>query len=103
MLPGVTTRNNLLKFWKIINMSINTPNGVSVIIPTINRADVLIDTINDILLQDFGDFEIIVVDQSEQVNEKALQVMAESPIPQQGYIALYLFQQSYHPDNSIVL
>lgn len=62
-------------------MSITTFNGVSVIIPTINRADVLIDTINDILLQDFDNFEIIVVDQSEQVNEEALRIMTKSIVP----------------------
>lgn len=70
-------------------MSINTPDGVSVIIPTINRADVLIDTINDILLQDFDNFELIVVDQSEQVNEKALQIMAKSTIPHRYFKAKF--------------
>ena len=43
--------------------------GVSVVIPTINRAEVLLDTIADIIKQKFDDFEVIVVDQSDEINE----------------------------------
>lgn len=52
-----------------------TPNGVSVIIPTINRAEVLLDTLEDILKQNFESFEVIIVDQSDQINEKAIQLL----------------------------
>ena len=59
----------------------NIPQGVSVIIPTINRAEVLLDTIADMLKQDFNDFEIIVVDQSDEINEKVLSLLAASSVP----------------------
>lgn len=55
--------------------------GVSVVIPTINRAEVLLDTISDILKQDFDDFEVIVVDQSDEINQKALALLADAAVP----------------------
>lgn len=56
-------------------------NGVSVVIPTINRAEVLLDTIEDILKQDFDNFEVIVVDQSDDINDRALKLLAKSEVP----------------------
>jgi glycosyltransferase involved in cell wall biosynthesis len=41
---------------------------VSVIIPTLNRYDYLKDVLEDLELQDYQNFEVIVVDQSEPVN-----------------------------------
>ena len=42
-------------------------NGISVIIPTLNRTNFLVNTIEDLLLQECSfPFEIIVVDQSNQ-------------------------------------
>ncbi|HKJ95802.1 MAG TPA: glycosyltransferase family A protein [Gammaproteobacteria bacterium] len=41
------------------------PNGVSVVIPTLDRADVLLDTVGDLTRQDFSEYELIIVDQSE--------------------------------------
>jgi glycosyltransferase involved in cell wall biosynthesis len=38
--------------------------SISVAIPTLNREEVLVDTIHDVLSQDFDNFELIVVDQS---------------------------------------
>lgn len=55
--------------------------GVSVIIPTINRAEVLLDTIKDILKQDFTDFEVIVVDQSDDINRNAIELLKNSSVP----------------------
>lgn len=55
--------------------------GVSVIIPTINRAEVLLDTIKDILKQDFTDFEVIVVDQSDDINNDAVELLKNSSVP----------------------
>lgn len=46
--------------------------GVSVVIPTINRATVLLDTLRDMLAQDFEDYEILIVDQSDEVNRDVL-------------------------------
>ncbi len=42
--------------------------GVSVVIPTLNRDGFLYDSINDMIKQDYPKFEIIVVDQSKNVN-----------------------------------
>lgn len=45
-------------------------NGISVIIPTLNRVGCLLDTVGYILSQDFKyPYEIIIVDQSQQVNQ----------------------------------
>lgn len=59
---------------------INVPNGISVVIPTINRPEVLIDTINDILQQDFENFEVIIVDQSDEVNHKAINLLTKTTV-----------------------
>jgi len=60
---------------------IGTLHGVSVVIPTINRAEVLLDTIRDLLYQNFDNWELIVVDQSEEANSKALALLRNSKIP----------------------
>lgn len=65
------------------------PEGVSVVIPTINRAVVLLDTIGDLLKQDFESFEIIVVDQSEEINERALELLRASSVPSRYYKAYF--------------
>jgi glycosyltransferase involved in cell wall biosynthesis len=39
---------------------------VSLIIPTYNRENALVNTIGDCLSQDFKDLEIIVIDQTKQ-------------------------------------
>ena len=67
----------------------NKYNGVSVIIPTINRDLVLLDTISDILKQDFEYFEIIVVDQSEIINQKAIDLMNASEVDTNYYKAKF--------------
>lgn len=54
--------------------------GVSVVIPTINRAEVLLDTITDIIKQNFDDFEVIVVDQSDEINEKAVMLLRSATV-----------------------
>lgn len=45
--------------------------GISVVIPTMNRSGVLLDTLADLSVQDFEDFEVIVVDQSDKTNKSA--------------------------------
>ncbi|WP_201499267.1 glycosyltransferase family 2 protein [Psychrobacter arenosus] len=55
-------------------------NGVSVVIPTIDRAEVLIDTLKDIINQDFVNYEIIVIDQSDEINFKAIEFLDSSKI-----------------------
>jgi len=61
------------------------PIGVSVVIPTINRADVLLDTVRDMLAQDFDDYEILIVDQSDEVNNDVLRLARESQSPRVRY------------------
>lgn len=56
-------------------------SGISVVIPTINRAEVLVDTVKDLLEQDFDRYEIIVVDQSNEINEVVVGLLHESPVP----------------------
>lgn len=59
---------------------IKVPNGVSLVIPTINRPEVLLDTIRDVLKQDFVNFEVIVVDQSDEINHKAIELLTKTSI-----------------------
>ena len=53
--------------------------GVSVVIPTLNRDKFLYDSINDMLNQDFDTYEILVVDQSDNINEKVEGLVKNSP------------------------
>ena len=43
---------------------------VSIIVPTYNREESLINTLNCLLNQTYTDYEIIVVDQNEKTDEK---------------------------------
>lgn len=43
---------------------------VSVVIPTLERPEVLLNTLEDLLRQNYPNFEIIVVDQSDKINRK---------------------------------
>ncbi len=51
--------------------------SISVVIPTMNRAEVLLDTLRDIRGQEFPDFELVVVDQSDTPNEAARALLAD--------------------------
>lgn len=44
--------------------------GVSVVIPTLNRDGFLYDSISDMIKQDYPTFEIIIVDQSDNLNNE---------------------------------
>lgn len=52
---------------------------VSVIIPTLNRNDILINTLKDLLLQDYPDFEIVVIDQTEQTRPELMDFIKKYP------------------------
>jgi GT2 family glycosyltransferase len=67
--------------------SLNGPRGVSVVIPTIERAAVLLDTIRDLLQQNFDDWEIVVVDQSDDVNDEAIALLKQATVPARYYKA----------------
>ena len=56
------------------------PQGISVVIPTMNRALVLIDTLRDMQNQSFQNYEIIVVDQSDVPNAEAAALLADSGV-----------------------
>ncbi len=45
---------------------------VSVVIPTLGREKILLNTLRDLLNQDYPNFEIIVVDQSDEINKQVL-------------------------------
>ena len=45
---------------------------VSVIIPTLNRSEVLLQTVKDVLRQDYPNFELIVVDQTERPKQEVI-------------------------------
>ncbi|MEA1081435.1 glycosyltransferase family 2 protein [Marinobacter qingdaonensis] len=55
-------------------------DGVSVVIPTLDRAEVLVDTVKDLLAQDFECYELIVVDQSERINEAVVELLKKSNV-----------------------
>ncbi len=55
---------------------------ISVIIPTYGREKILIDSIKDVLQQDYPDFEVLVIDQTQNheiETERFLQDLANSP------------------------
>ncbi len=52
--------------------------GVSVVIPTLNRDGYLGDSIRDMLAQEYPVFEIIVVDQSENVSDEIKALITEN-------------------------
>lgn len=53
--------------------------GVSVVIPTLNRDEFLYDSINDMLKQEYDKYEILVVDQSDNINEKLEELIKAHP------------------------
>lgn len=53
--------------------------SVSVVIPTLNRDDFLMDAIHDMLQQDYLDYDIIVVDQSNNTPEKIRKLVTLNP------------------------
>lgn len=65
------------------------PRGVSVVIPTLNRELVLMDTVRDLFKQEFDDWELIIVDQSDEVNCALLELLHESPVPARYFKAQF--------------
>lgn len=57
------------------------PTGISVVIPTMNRAAVLLDTLRDLQNQTFRNYEVIVVDQSDEPNPEAEALLAAYDVP----------------------
>ncbi|OQW50286.1 MAG: hypothetical protein A4S09_00390 [Proteobacteria bacterium SG_bin7] len=52
-----------------------TSESVSVVIPTLNRSDCLYQTVVDLLAQTWGNFEIVIVDQSAERDEKVISLL----------------------------
>jgi GT2 family glycosyltransferase len=57
----------------------NQKQGVSIVVPTLNRGSCLIDTLNDLLAQDYQPIEILVVDQSTEDNPALLDLTRKYP------------------------
>ncbi|MCE6949620.1 glycosyltransferase family 2 protein [Cereibacter sphaeroides] len=57
------------------------PTGISVVIPTMNRAAVLLDTLRDLQNQTFRNYEVIVVDQSDEPNPEAEALLPVFDVP----------------------
>ena len=57
------------------------PEGISVVIPTMNRAAVLLDTLRDLQTQTLRNYELIVVDQSDEPNLEAEALLANFGAP----------------------
>lgn len=58
-------------------------DGISVIIPTLNRTEFVLHTLDDLMHQDFaGNYEVLVVDQSDREDEaiKAFAATAAHPV-----------------------
>jgi len=53
----------------------NQNQGITVIVPTLNRGSFLLDTLNDLLAQDHRPLEILVVDQSNASDAALLEVV----------------------------
>lgn len=51
--------------------------GVTVVVPTLNRGQYLIDTLHDLLAQEYRPLEILVVDQSREENPALLDLILE--------------------------
>lgn len=51
--------------------------GVTVIVPTLNRGQYLIDTLHDLLAQEYRPLEILIVDQSREENPALLDLILE--------------------------
>lgn len=65
--------------------NLSKPIGISVIIATMNREVVLLDTLHDIQNQSYRDYEVIVVDQSDEPNPDAEVLLSNYGVPGKYY------------------
>lgn len=64
--------------------------GISVIIPTLNRTDFLLNTLQDIIVQDFdGDFEVLIIDQSNRVDQRVINFCDTNGVVTHHHITLF--------------
>jgi len=54
--------------------------SLSIIIPTINRYDDLLNTVNDLFAQSFKNFEILIIDQSDTNNSEIIDTLKQNSI-----------------------
>ena len=59
-------RNNIPVFIQLTAIMNQHKQGLSIVIPTLNRGSYLIDTLHDLLAQEYRPIEIVVVDQSNE-------------------------------------
>src|ERR1700729_3710640 len=62
---------------KVMRFMDQQRQGVSVVVPTLNRGPFLIDTLHDLLAQKHRPLEILVVDQSREENPVLLGLVCE--------------------------
>jgi GT2 family glycosyltransferase len=62
-------------------MQLKTKTNISVIVPTLNRVDVILDTLSDIRVQRFRDYEVIVIDQSDEPNSEVADYLSDFHVP----------------------
>lgn len=55
-------------------MMANTTRTISVVIPTLNRPQAIVDAVRDLQAQDYPRFEVIVVDSSSATNEELTRI-----------------------------
>ncbi len=55
------------------------PVKISVVIPTFNRSQAVIDLVHDLLKQDMSEFDIIVVDQTSEENIALIEIASQNP------------------------
>lgn len=53
--------------------------GVTVVVPTLNRGEYLLDTVRDLLAQEHRPLEILIVDQSETVSPELEELVSANP------------------------
>ncbi len=68
---------------------------ISVVIPTYGREQALVDSINDVLMQDYAEFEVIVVDQTAQHEPDTAKFLDEMAAA--GKIELYKLEWASLP------
>ncbi|MEP3145193.1 glycosyltransferase family 2 protein [Qipengyuania citrea] len=66
-------------------------DGITVVVPTLHRPSVLLDTLRDLSKQDYDDFDILVVDQSDDFNLEA-QVFLNSINIESSYVHVTSFR-----------
>lgn len=63
--------------------------GISLVIPTICRGPIICQTAKFLRDQDYPDWELVIVDQSDEVNKPLLERLADFPVPVRYYFVAF--------------